>query len=448
MARNGGKPTAPFDDATATMVRAPPKSRPLGVVVRVLGAKAQPEVFRLGAGSCTVGSAPTCDIVITAPTVSRQHAELTLAPEGVAVRDLGSRNGVYYLGQRVERIVLGFGGRLEIGKASLSVEVDTEALTEGLAYDGDSYRGMIGVSLSMRRLFAMLARLEGSLVTVLVEGESGVGKELIARALHDGSAVQGGPFVVLNCGAIPRELVASELFGHKKGAFTGANESRRGAFESADGGTLFLDEIGELPLEDQPMLLRALETGDVRPVGGDQSKQVRVRVVAATNRSLEREVEEGRFREDLYYRLAVVRLDVPALRDRAEDVAPLARSFAKASGLDTLDDEIVQELRARPWPGNARELRNAVQSYAALGVLPTSKRGGKATSLDGALASLVDVARPYADQKDELVDRFTRIYLAALLAHAGQNQRVAAELAGLDRSYLGKLLAKHGLGKT
>ena len=240
--------------------------------------------------------------------------------------------------------------------------------------------------------------------------------------------------------------MASELFGHKKGAFTGAAEARRGAFESADGGTLFLDEIGELPLEEQPMLLRALETGDVRPVGGDQARQVRVRVVAATNRDLEHEVEEGRFREDLYYRLAVVRLDVPPLRDRPEDIEPLARRFGAAAGVASLPDEVVERLRARPFPGNARELRNAVQAYAALGVLPEAKRSKTAT-LDLALGELVDVARPYASQKDDLVDRFTRLYLAQLLAHTGGNQRVAAEIAGLDRTYLGKLLAKHGVAK-
>jgi DNA-binding NtrC family response regulator len=343
-------------------------------------------------------------------------------------------------------MVLPFGGRIEVGAVSLSIEVDAQALQEGLSYDDDSYRGMVGASRAMRRLFAMLTRLEGSLVTVLCEGESGVGKELVARALHEGSTVRAGPFVVVNCGAISRDLVASELFGHKKGAFTGALEARRGAFESADGGTLFLDEIGELPLEEQPMLLRALETGDVRPVGGDQPRQVRVRVVAATNRNLEREAEAGRFREDLFYRLAVVRLEVPPLRDRVEDIGLLARRFATATGLPALPDDVIDQLRARPWPGNVRELRNAVQAFAALGVLPQPKRA-RSSALDGALGDLVDVTRPYADQKEDLVDRFTRAYLLALLAHTGGNQRVAAELAGLDRTYLGRLLVKHGIGK-
>jgi DNA-binding NtrC family response regulator len=444
-------PAAPpdaYDDATATVVRRPPKEqRPLGAVLRVVGAKATPQVYRLKSGRCVVGSGPGCDLVIAEATVSRSHLEVDLVPEGIAVRDLGSRNGTFYLGQRVEKMVLAIGARLTVGgRASLEIEADAASLREELDYDKDSYRGIVGASPSMRRLFAMLARLEGSLVTVLIEGESGVGKELIARALHEGSRVSSGPLVIVNCGAIPRDLVASELFGHRRGAFTGAVDARRGAFESADGGTLFLDEIGELPVDVQPMLLRALEAGEVRAVGGDQPTQVSVRVVAATNRDLEKEVPQGRFREDLFYRLAVVRLHVPPLRERLEDVEPLALRFAAAAGLPDVPADVLEKLKARPWPGNARELRNAVQAYAALGVLPEPARS-KAALLRVALAEFVDVGRPYARQKDDLGDEFTRVYLEALLAHAGGNQTVAARIAGLDRTYLGRLIAKHGIQK-
>jgi transcriptional regulator with GAF, ATPase, and Fis domain len=281
---------------------------------------------------------------------------------------------------------------------------------------------------------------------VLVEGESGVGKELVARALHDGSPAARGPLVVVNCGAIPRELVASELFGHTRGAFTGAVDTRRGAFECADGGTLFLDEIGELPLDVQPVLLRALETGDVRPVGADRGRRVRVRVIAATNRDLEEETRAGRFREDLYYRLAVVKIPVLPLRERREDIEPLARAFADGVGLEEIPADVLERLKARDWPGNARELRNAVQAYAALGALPEAAFGG-GCSLDAALAAVVDGTRPYAEQKEEMNDRFTRAYLRALMEHARGNQTAAARVAGLDRSYLGKLLARHGLAK-
>jgi DNA-binding NtrC family response regulator len=298
----------------------------------------------------------------------------------------------------------------------------------------------------MRRLFSVLSRLEGSLATALVEGESGVGKEIVARAIHEGSSVARGPLVTLNCGALPRELVASELFGHAKGAFTGAVEARRGAFEAADHGTLFLDEIGELPLDVQPMLLRALESGEVAVVGGSTPRRVQVRVVAATNRDLESDVHDGRFREDLFYRLAVVRLRVPPLRERLEDIPALAERFGKDAGLEQVPAAILEELKSRPWPGNVRELRNTMQAYAALGVLPQGTRS-KAATLDLALREMADPTTPYVDQKDAIVDRFTTAYLEVLMERTGGNQTAAARAAGLDRGYLGKLLQKHGLAR-
>jgi DNA-binding NtrC family response regulator len=432
-------------ESTATLVRevAP---RPLGAIVRVLDARAKPSTFRLGTPSrCVIGAGADADVIVEESTVSRQHAAFELVPEGVRVTDLGSRNGTFYLGQRVEKISLSLGATLKLGAASIAIEADGESLRSAAIYPGGEYRGIVGTSLVMRRLFAVLARLEGSLVTVLVTGESGVGKELVARALHDGSSVAAGPLVVVNCGAIPRELVASELFGHRRGAFTGAVDSRRGAFESADGGTLFLDEIGELPLELQPVLLRALETGEVRPVGGEV-RQVHVRVVAATNRDLAAEVEAGRFREDLFYRLAVVRLHVAPLRDRVEDIEPLARRFASSLGPAPLPDDVLEELKGRSYPGNVRELRNVVQAWTALGMLPEPGRT-RAGELERLLADLVDVQRPYGDQKEHVSDVFTRVYLHALLAQTKGNQTQAAKLAGLDRSYLGRLLVKHGLSR-
>ena len=439
-AREIGDRTAPLRSSIG------PRPAPIGVLVRVLDAGAFPASFALRSGACVIGSAPTCDIAISEATVSRTHVELGLLPEGVSVRDLGSRNGTFYQGQRVEKMVLALGGRIRVGAVNVAIDADTSSLTDGIEYDGALYRGMVGVSRAMRRLFAVLTRLEGSLATVLVEGESGVGKELVARALHEGSSVADGPFVAVNCGAIPREMVGSELFGHRRGAFTGANEARKGAFESADRGTLFLDEIGELPVEVQPVLLRALELGEVRAVGEDQSKRVQVRLVAATNRDLDAEVAAGKFRQDLFYRLAVVRVHVAPLRDRREDIEPLARRFAGLLGLADLPDDVVGQLAARPWPGNARELRNAVQAYAALGVLPDSRPGPAAGPAVG-FGDLVDVRRPYADQKDLALDRFTVAYLQALMAFTAGNQSEAARLSGINRGYLGRLLVKHGIGK-
>jgi transcriptional regulator with GAF, ATPase, and Fis domain len=250
--------------------------------------------------------------------------------------------------------------------------------------------------------------------------------------------------MTVNCGAIPRQLVESELFGHRRGAFTGALEHRRGAFESADGGTLFLDEIGELPLDVQPALLRALESGEIRSVGEDKAKHVKVRVVAATNRDLAAEVSAGRFREDLFFRLAVVRINVPPLRGRPEDIELLANDFAGSLGIAPLPDELLEELKSRSWRGNARELRNAVQAYAAVGQLPADL-GGPVASLEEALRTNIDASRPYAEQKDAVLDQFTRVYLKMLIQRAQGNQSAAARIAGLDRTYLGRLLVKYGL---
>jgi DNA-binding NtrC family response regulator len=458
MARAKG-PEKPRDgeQATRTLVRSPSDARPLGAVVRVPKGKGAP--YRFTTGHCTIGSGSTCDVVLNDPTVSRRHVELELVPEGVYVRDLESRNGTFYQDHRIERAVLALGARIMVGATPVVLDADTDSLTSEAHFEGDSYRGLLGPSAAMRALFGTLQRLEGSLVSILVIGDSGVGKELVARALHEGSSVARGPLVTLNCGAIPRDLIASELFGHKKGAFTGALETRKGAFESADDGTLFLDELGELPLDVQPMLLRVLETGDVRPLGSDSSRHVRVRVVAATNRALEDDVNAGRFREDLYYRIAVVRLPVPPLRERREDIPALARAFAHAVGLPELPRPVIEALKARTWFGNVRELKNAVNAYAALGRLPEASRGpGSARGrvaygdagdlLELALASRLELGRPYAELKEEVSDVFTRVYLEALLRQTRGNQTTAARIAGLDRTYLGRLLVKYGIAKT
>jgi DNA-binding NtrC family response regulator len=424
--------------------------QPLGAIVRVFGTRATPTAFRLEHGTCILGAGADCHVVIENPSVSRQHVELGLVPEGISVRDLGSRNGTFYLGQRVQSMTLAPGARIHLGPVEIALDPDLDTLGTAEPYPDAVYRGMIGASLGMRSLFGALARLEGSLVTVLVTGESGSGKELVARALHEGSTIADGPLVIVNCGAIAPDLVASELFGHRRGAFTGASDARKGAFESADGGTLFLDEIGELPLDVQPMLLRALESGEIRAVGSDRSTHVRVRVVAATHRDLPSEVRSNRFREDLYYRIAVVELTVPPLRDRIDDVEDLANRFAHASGLGALPQEVIARLRAHRWPGNVRELRNVVQAFAALGRLPNSVRGsdvpaGNDPNAGDSLERMIDVTRPYADQKDDLVDTFTRAYLVRLMQHTGGNQSAAARLSGLDRSWLWRLLVKHGL---
>jgi transcriptional regulator with GAF, ATPase, and Fis domain len=432
------------DEPTAAILRATPRF-PIAARISISGAVAEPAVYRLAHGSCVVGAGADADILVDDPKVSRRHLELTLVPEGIAVTDLGSRNGSYYLGQRFERMILALGSRVRVGAAELLLAADEEALSPKSEEGPTEYHGLLGTSQPMRQLFARMSRLEGSLVNVLVQGESGVGKELIARGIHQASGLADKPFVTLNCGALPRELIASELFGHRRGAFTGAAEGRRGAFEHADGGTLFLDEVGELPLDVQPMLLRALESGEVRALGDDNARRVKVRVITATNRVLAEEVRAGRFREDLYFRIAVVTLTVPPLRERRGDVELLAAHFAALDGAPALPDALLADLTSRRWSGNVRELRNAVQAYLALGELPPGGVGADDGGLERALRKYVDLERAYAEQKDDLGARFTRVYLEALMRRADGNQTEAARIAGLDRGYLGRLLVKHGV---
>ena len=433
------------DETTVATVIEPARaaSGPLAALLRPIGEPAQPPELRLQK-TCRIGAGADNDIVINHRTVSRSHVELSLAPEGVLVRDLESRNGTFYLGHRVTTMVVGLGARIQIGAVTLAIEPDTESLLAELDYPGvQGYRGILGVSPRMRKLFALLTRLESSLATVLVEGESGAGKEGVAQAIHDGSPVASGPLITLNCGAIPKELVASELFGHRRGAFTGAVDARRGAFDAANGGTLFLDEVGELPLDVQPTLLRAIELGEIRPLGADQTHQTKVRLVAATHRDLQADVATGRFREDLFYRLAVVRVQVPPLRAHPEDIAILANHFARAAGIPLLPPAILAELQARTWPGNARELRNAVHSYGAIGELPLTTNAPSSDAI--LLGEAIDATIPYPELKERVVEQFTRAYIKELLRYTNGNQAAAARIGKLDRTTLGRLMSKHGM---
>jgi hypothetical protein len=376
------------DQTTASLHRGPPVG-PLGVVIRVINRPARPRAFRLLEGSCICGAAPDADIVIADDTVSRKHLELTLVPEGVRVRDLSSHNGTWYVGQRIQEGVLGAGSSIRLGRAELRIEPDRKELEHATSSDLDHYGNLVGTSR-------------------------------------------------LNCGALERGLVRSELFGHKRGAFTGAHEHRQGAFEAASGGTLFLDEIAELPPEVQPVFLRALELGVITRVGENNDRPVNARIIAATNRSLETEMRAGRFREDLFFRLMVIPVSVPSLRDRSEDIGLLASHFAQSFAVSRLPDEIVRELMSRTWPGNVRELKNALQTYAVLGVLPQRSTAREA-ELDDWLHRLIDLEKPYAEQKDALLKQFLRVYLEALLARTGGNKSLAARISGLERSYLNKV---------
>jgi two-component system, NtrC family, response regulator GlrR len=430
------------DDRTRSVAR-PLQRELVGAMVRVLNSPAVPAEFKLTQGSCRIGGGSEADLVVADPTVSRLHAELTLVPEGVVVTDLQSRNGTFYLGQRLERVTLALGSQFRIGGTEIALDVDRQGLESSPSAEITSYGDLIGVSEPMRRLFALLVRLEASLATVLIHGESGTGKELVARALHEHSPVGAGPFVPVNCGALERSLVRSELFGHKKGSFTGAISSREGAFEVADNGTLFLDEVSELPFEVQPVLLRALELGTIVRVGEARERKVKVRVVAATNRELMADVDAGRFRKDLYYRLAVVKLTIPPLRERPLDVEALARHYAEELGMAEVPSELLADFRGRSFPGNVRELRNAVHAHAAIGFAGNPSEVGL-SELEAALRRGVDVTRPYAEQKEAFLKLFQRRYVELLLEHTKGNQSEAARISGLERSYLNKILSKLG----
>ena len=325
-----------------------------------------------------IGSDPTARLVIDDPHVSRRHAEIVRTPAGILLRDLGSRNGTYIGQLAVKEVRLASGAEIKVGTTTLRFEMGGEAgrlgrlLREPLRDDELSgvpsrFGPAIGASAAMRRLFALFARLGPTELTITLIGETGTGKDVLARAVHESSPRAEKPFLVFDCGAVAPTLIESELFGHEKGAFTGASGERRGAFERARGGTLFLDEIGELQMELQPKLLRVLEQRCIRRLGGAQDIPVDVRIVAATNRDLEDRVKKGGFREDLFFRLSAAMLRVPPLRERRDDLPPLVTHLlAEAGSPLTLAPETLEVLASYHWPGNVRELKNVIAGAAAL----------------------------------------------------------------------------------
>jgi len=395
----------------------------------------------------SVGTARTNDLCLGDPTVSRYHVELRRGDDGIRVVDNGSTNGTVYEGARLERAVVAPGAVLALGTTRARVD-DGSRITLEL-HEDEELAGLRGRTHVMRRLMARVRRAAAARTAVLVVGESGTGKELVARAIHEGSGRAGRAFVTLDCGALSPSLVASELFGHEKGAFTGAERRHEGAFERADGGTLFLDEIGELGADLQPALLGVLERGTLRRVGGREDIEVDVRVVAATHRDLRAEVNEGSFRLDLYYRLAVIVLEAPPLRERVEDVPVLVEHFLREAGHDgplerVFSPDALAALCRHRWPGNVRELRNVVEATLAMGETPELFAGPEGAVPAGPDAFL---GRPYKEARRALLDDFERRYVSGLLERSGGNVSAAAREARMDRTYLIKLIARHGLGR-
>jgi transcriptional regulator with GAF, ATPase, and Fis domain len=401
-------------------------------------------------GVARVGSAPANHLRLNDPTVSRLHCEVRVRPEGIAVTDCGSTNGTFVEGVRLERGEVQPGALVRLGASAFRIDDAGGAVSLPVS-DRASFGECIGASLEMRRLYAILERVAGGTLTVLVQGETGTGKDVIARSLHAASARAQGPFVPVDCGAIPETLIESELFGHVRGAFSGALGDRRGVFEEAHGGTLFLDEIGELPLQVQPKLLRAIESRTVRRLGSNVEKAFDARIVAATNRPLARCVNEGTFREDLYYRLAVVEVTLPPLRARREDIAALAhRFYANAGGVGDLPRAFLDALVSRSWPGNVRELRNFIDRAASLGLVhePNAASAAPAQRTEiptAVLESLIPTDMPLKEARDRWTESFESVYVRALLARTGGNVRRAAVLAGVNRRFMQRLMARLGL---
>ena len=392
-----------------------------------------------------VGSHPLNEVEVRDRTVSRFHCEVFVDREGRAwVKDLGSRNGTRVNGVRIREAELQEGMVLRVGHLELAFIPLAERNELPIAAVG-SFGTLVGSSLPLRAAFAVLEKAAASSVTVLLTGESGTGKSEAAELLHERSGRASRPFRVVDCAAVPANLLESELFGHERGAFTGAIQRRVGVFEEADGGTVFLDEVGELPPELQPKLLRVLEAREVRRVGSNRHVPVDVRVIAATNRDLRAEVNVGRFRPDLYFRLAVLTVRLPALRERPGDIPLIARQLL---GRLTLDEEtrraltdpaFLARLQLSPWAGNVRELRNHLERCAALHeALQPSTEDPSPQHLDA-----LDVSIPFSEARRRLLATFERNYVRALLERHEGNVSQAAATARVDRAHLHRIMRRH-----
>jgi transcriptional regulator with GAF, ATPase, and Fis domain len=417
-----------------------------------------------------IGAMDDNDLVVNDETVSRYHCKIIQEDSSYVLVDLGSTNGTFINRVRVREGFLKPGCTVGIGNAELKFQ-STDEKVEVVPSRREHLGSAIGRHVKMRELFAVVEKIAPTGTTVVLEGETGTGKEVIAQAIHKLSQRAEGPIMVFDCGAVPKNLIESELFGHEKGSFTGAVQTRQGLFETAHGGTLFLDELGELPLDLQPKLLRALEQREIRRVGSNRPIKIDVRIIAATNRNLEAEVRAQRFRQDLYYRLSVVRLHLPPLRDRVEDIPLLAKHFLqtlpanrRADGEPRVSDvsrDAMDLLAGYQWPGNVRELVNVIEravSFAEGEILevrdlPESLRGGGDAPtgqrrLPGAPTNTPgpdDIDGTFKDAKERWVSSFERDYIVALLKKNRWNISHAAREADIDRKYFRKLMRKYAI---
>ena len=410
------------------------------------GARAE---VALGLGPVLIGSDAECDLTTDDPRVSRRHAMIVHTPKGVLLRDLDSKNGTFIDRVRIGAAYIDSRSDVTLGSTKLRMEVAAAKQTLALSR-GQNFGAAIGASLQMRALFALLQRAATTHETVLLLGESGTGKELLARAIHDASPRAAGPFAVFDCSAVVPTLVEAELFGYVKGAFTGANNNTPGLFEQARGGTVFIDELGELPLDLQPKLLRALESRHIRRVGGGDWTPIDVRIIAATHRDLRARVATGTFRMDLYYRLAVVEGAVPPLRERPEDIELLVEHFLASQvpprTLADLPPNTLAMLRNHQWPGNVRELRNTITRLMLFPERPGFDAMPTATAQPAAHQPSV-MHLPLREARDLVVEQFEQQYLTSRLAEHNGNVSRAAEAMGVSRQFLHRLLERHGIDR-
>jgi transcriptional regulator with GAF, ATPase, and Fis domain len=447
----------PPDASTQSVVSdGRPKLRSRKIRVEVVAGPDAGQVAELPGPEARVGSGKNCHLVLKDPTVSRHHLSLRVEEDGIRVLDAGSRNGSTVDGLRVRDAYARPDSVIALGNTTLRLRLLDDVVELPLS-TRQQFGSLLGRSVPMRALFAVLERVAPGDTTVLIEGETGTGKELVAEAIHEESRRATGPFIVFDCSAISASLIESELFGHVRGAFTGAVVDREGAFEAADGGTLFLDEIGELPLDLQPKLLRALERHEIRRVGSNAPLQIDVRIVAATNRTLAREVDRGAFREDLYYRLDVVRLTLPPLRERADDIPLLVDHFVQQQARPgqpapvALPRQTVRALQGQAWPGNVRELRNAVSRALSLGTRAGAAEPDESatagSAADGVLPS-VNLGVPLKRALEQLADGFEKAYISEALRQTEGNVSRAADLAQVNRKYIQRALKRFQLRAT
>ena len=447
-----GKGDGAFDDASTALrvtIERPSTTVPCFVISVVSGPDAGRSLRIDGAlpGRAFVGTSPTCELHLTDRQVSRRHASLEVQGGRLCMVDLDSTNGTVVGGTAIGTAYAGGGEHVSLGESVLRIDLLEARSTIPLSA-ATTFGRLVGASVEMRRLHSLFERVAASDLPVIIEGETGTGKEVLAESLHEAGRRAPGPFVVFDCTTVPSNLMESTLFGHERGAFTGATETRRGVFEEASSGTLLIDEIGDLELGLQAKLLRAIERSEVRRVGGSQAIKCDVRVLAATRRDLEQEIAEGRFRDDLFFRLAIGRIELPPLRRRRGDIGLLTRLFwNELGGEGEPPDELLRRFEHYSWPGNVRELYNAVAARLTFGEFarvqalrgaPPSRHEDVEDLVDEVLAEEL----PFVRARQRIMDDFERRYLERVLARCGGSVVRAAAVAGVARRYFQVLRAR------